>query len=34
MGEAGREKTLAGFTWDRVAERTLAVYRELCPRVG
>jgi glycosyltransferase involved in cell wall biosynthesis len=34
MGEAGREKTLAQFTWDRVAERTLAVYRELCPRAG
>lgn len=29
MGEAGRAKTLANFTWDRLAAKTLAVYEAL-----
>ena len=29
MGEAGRGRVLAHFTWDRIAEKTLALYRSL-----
>ncbi len=29
MGTAGRARVLAQFTWDRIAERTLALYRSL-----
>ncbi len=29
MGEAGRQKVLAHFTWDRLAAKTLAVYESL-----
>ena len=28
MGAAGRAKTLARFTWDRVTDRVEAAYRE------
>lgn len=28
MGEAGRRRVLANFTWERAAERTVEVYRE------
>jgi hypothetical protein len=28
MGEAGRRRVEAHFSWDRIAERTLAVYRD------
>ncbi len=29
MGRAGRRRVLARFTWDRIAEKTLALYRSL-----
>ena len=29
MGEAGRAKTLANFTWDRVTDRVEKVYHDL-----
>ncbi|MGB9594200.1 MAG: glycosyltransferase, partial [Anaerolineae bacterium] len=29
MGEAGRQKALACFTWDKLAAKTLAVYEGL-----
>jgi len=29
MGKAGRRRVLAQFTWDRIAEQTLALYRSL-----
>ncbi len=29
MGKAGRKRVLAHFTWDRIAEKTLALYRSL-----
>jgi len=29
MGEAGRQKALAHFTWDKLAAKTLAVYESL-----
>ncbi|MBI4417042.1 MAG: glycogen synthase [Euryarchaeota archaeon] len=29
MGKAGRERVLEQFTWDRIAEKTLALYRSL-----
>jgi hypothetical protein len=28
MGEAGRRRVEAHFSWDRIADRTLAVYRD------
>jgi starch synthase len=28
MGEAGRRRVEAQFAWDRIADRTLAVYRD------
>jgi starch synthase len=28
MGEAGRRRVEAHFTWERIAERTLDVYRQ------
>jgi starch synthase len=28
MGQAGRRRVEAHFSWDRIAERTLAVYRD------
>jgi len=29
MGKAGRRRVLDHFTWDRIAEKTLALYRSL-----
>ncbi|MEK6852042.1 MAG: glycosyltransferase, partial [Candidatus Thermoplasmatota archaeon] len=29
MGMAGRARVLQHFTWDRIAEKTLALYRSL-----
>jgi starch synthase len=29
MGEAGRKRVLQHFTWDRIAEKTLKLYRSL-----
>jgi glycogen synthase len=29
MGESGRERALASFSWPKIAQRTIAVYREL-----
>jgi len=31
MGAAGRERAMSLFSWDAVADRTLAVYREVTP---
>jgi starch synthase len=28
MGEAGRRRVEAQFSWDRIADRTMTVYRE------
>jgi glycosyltransferase involved in cell wall biosynthesis len=28
MGEAGRRRVEAHFSWDRIADRTLAIYQE------
>ena len=33
MGRRARERVLQGFTWDRVAERLLGIYRELLREV-
>ena len=32
MGERGRAWVAREFTWDRVAEETIALYRRLTPR--
>jgi glycosyltransferase involved in cell wall biosynthesis len=34
MGEAGREKVLAGYTWERVGHRVHELYRELARSPG
>lgn len=34
MGQAGRAKTLASFTWDRIADRVEAAYRQTHERVA
>ena len=31
MGENGRKAVEERFTWDTIAEQTLAVYRQVCP---
>jgi starch synthase len=34
MGEAGRGRVEAHFSWDRIADRTIAVYRDAIEHHG
>jgi starch synthase len=30
MGAAGRERAIAEFSWDSIAEQTLSIYETVC----